>query len=261
MVKKIFAFAFGIVFVILYLNLLKDTEGLENSEKIIRKARSKTEFLSNEYFNELGELFKEVKIENDKWYVFDSSTKIAAKAVINQMMDDLEENPRALPDHENFNLFFDIFDEHIRKLDSITERMHFFRNQLNVYGNAPAKLDDMLNLAAQGKWKLFSAKFHRFTSKETNGALNVKFVSANGRFEAVYHTGTGKIVLDPVNMGTYNYGPGSINPVDYYFHNKYDKKPWRTWGNTEEMPYRDIISLKSENGSEEAKNNYKQVKK
>lgn len=261
MVKKIFTFALIIVFVILYSTLLKNQERLESSGKVTKKVESQIEFLSNEYFDELDELFKKVKIQNDKGYVFNNSEKAAAKVAINQMMDDLERKPFTLSNHENFNRFFDTFDENIRKLDSITERIHFFRNKLNSYSDAPTKLDDMLNLAALGKWKLFSAKFHRFSSGEINGALNVKFVSANGRFEAVYNTGTGEIVLDPVNMGTYNYAPGSMNLIEYYLHNKYDKTPWKIWGNVEGTPYRYIISLKSENGSDEAKNNYREVEK
>jgi hypothetical protein len=261
MVKKIISFALSIVVIILSLALLKNPEILENSEKVFENVDSEYEFLSNEYFDELDELFKKVKVDNDKWYIFDGSKKIAAKIVINQMMYDLEKKPNDLSNHDNFTRFLDTFDKNIRKLDSITEKMHFFRNTLNTYSDAPTKFDDMLNLAARGKWKLFSAKFHRFNYEEINGALNVKFVSADGRFEAVYNTGTGEIVLDAANMGTYNYAPGSMNPIKYYMHNKYDKKPWKRWGNIKGTPYRDIISLKSENGSDDAENNSKEVEK
>jgi hypothetical protein len=235
--------------------LLKNPEILEGSFE------SKTEFLSDEYFYELGELFELVKIGNDKWYVFDGSKKIAAKAVINKMMEDLESNPSALTNHENFNRFFETFDENIRKLDSMTEKIHFFRNTLNSYSDAPIKLDEMITLATRDKWKLFSAKYHRFNNGDNNGALNVKFISADGRFEAVYNMGTGELVVDPVNMGTYNYAPGSVNPIKYYKHNTFDKIPWKKWGNIKGVSYQDIMSLESKHGSDEAKNNTKKVER
>ncbi|XEC94219.1 hypothetical protein AB6A23_23340 [Paenibacillus tarimensis] len=225
-----------------------------------RTGESDTEFLSDEYFAKLDEVFEQVKIKHDKWFIRDSPIKAAAEAVIHQMMDDLEKNPDALTNHRNFNRFFETFDRNIKKLDSITERMHFFRNTLNSYSNAPSKLDDMIDLAARGKWKLFSAKFHRYNYKDINGALNVKFISADGRFEAVYNTGTGKIVDDPANMGTYNYALGSINPLNY-MHSKFDKNPWKKWGNIKGFTYKDIISLESEHGSAEANNNYKEVER
>jgi hypothetical protein len=85
-----------------------------------------------------------------------------------------------------------VFDKNVRELDDITERIHFFRNTLNSYSGAPAAYKDMIDLAARGKWKIFSAKFHWFDYGDTNGALNVKFISSEGRFEAVYNTEPGK---------------------------------------------------------------------
>lgn len=260
MVKKIVAFSLSIVFIILFLAYYTE-HILENSVEITGMGESKTKFLSDDYFNELSERFEQVKSKNDKWYVFDDSKEIAAKTVISQMMYDLEKKPNALINHENFNRFFETFDKNIRRLDNITESMHFFRNTLNAYSNAPNKLDDMISLAARDKWKLFSAKFHRFNNGAVNGALNVKFLSANGRFEAVYNVGTGKIVFDPANMGTYNYAPGSVNPIKYYNHNKYDKKPWKKWGNIKGFSYQDIINLESGHGSDEAINNEKEVER
>lgn len=257
MIKKIITFAISIVFIILLITVLRNPEISERSVHVTGRVESK--FLSNDYFDGLDELFEKVKIENDKWYVFDSSKKIAAEAVINKMIDDLERKPQALRNHENFIRFFETFDKNIRKLDSITERMHFFRNTLNSYGDAPTKLIDMIDLAARDKWELFSAKFHRYNYGGINGALNVKFISADGRFEAVYNTGTGEIIFDAPNMGTYNYAPGSVNPIEYYMHNKYDKKPWKEWGNIKGFSYGDIISLESEHGSEEAENNEKKI--
>ncbi len=271
MVKKMVGFSLIIFFIVLFLGCYADETSYwrngtgivstENGNRPKVDSPVSSEFLSDKYFKELNKLFQQVKMENEKWYVFDDSEEIAATAVINQMMDDLEKKPDALTNHENFYQFFETFDENIRKLDSITERMHFFRNRLNSYSGAPAHLDDMIDLAARGEWKLFSSKFHRFYFGDTNGALNVKFLSADGRFEAVYNTATGKIVSDPANTGTYNYAPGSIIPTKYYKHNKYDKKPWKKWGNVKGFSYQDIMSLQSGHGSDEANNNYKKVER
>lgn len=260
MLKKISVISFGIVLVIVIF-AFSTNHSTELSNSIEVSGDIKADFLSNEYFDELDELFDRVKSMNEKWYVFDGSKKIAAEVVVNQMMDDLESNPNTLINHENFNRFFETFDLNIRKLGSITERMHFFRNTLNSYSNAPENLDEMIYLAAIGQWELFSAKFHRYNNGEINAALNVKFLSEDGRFEAVYNVGTGKIVDDPVNMGTYNYAPGSLNPIKFYLHGKFDKDPWKKWGNVKEVPYDYIIKLESKHGSNEAKNNEKEVER
>ncbi|TVX94716.1 hypothetical protein FPZ44_12470 [Paenibacillus agilis] len=220
---------------------------------------SGSDFLSKAYFEELEALYKQIKMKNDRWYVFDGSSQIAATAVITRMISDLENDPDALINHESFNQYFIVFDKNIRKLDSITEQFHYFRNVLNSYGGAPKKLDEMIALAAEGKWKLFSSKYHMYNYKGMDGALNVKFISKDGRFEAVYNTGTGTLVSDPVNMGTYNYAPGSINPIKYLMHNRYDKIPWKKWGNTKEVSYQDINTFQSGHGSLRAKSNFKKV--
>jgi len=218
--------------------------------------------LSDEYFTNLSLLIKKIHNEYGKWELYGNSKKIIAKAVINKMMDDLDRNPNALQNNSNFERFFEVFDNNIRQIDTLSERMHYFRNTLNSYNGAPNKLTEMIDLASKDEWQLFSAKYHRYNYGKIIGALNVenvKFISSDGRFEAVYNTATGEIVTDPANMGTYNYAPGSINPIDYFLHNKYDKKPWKKWGNVKEFEFKDIIGLKSGNGSDESIKNEKEV--
>ncbi|MNO38914.1 hypothetical protein D3C76_290320 [compost metagenome] len=260
MFKKLLAVCIGLL-VILLLQIGNESRAVWNSEFYDSGNEADTNFLSNDYFNELDELFEQVKLHNDKWYIFDGSNTIAAKAVITKLMKDLEHNPTALHKHKNFELYFETFDKNIRRLNSITEEMHFFRNILNSYSDAPESLDEMITLAAKDKWKLFSARYHRYNYEGVNGALNVKFMSANGRFEAVYNTGTGEIVTDSYNMGTYNYAPGSINPKKYYKHYLLDKKPWEKWGNADGVTYKDIMKLKSGHGSAEEKENTRKIKK
>lgn len=260
MIKKKTVFFTGILIIIILI-CKNEYRTIWNQELFEGRNEDNTEFLSNNYFYELDALYKQVKLENEKWYIFDDSKKIAAKTVITKMMKDLENNPNVLIKHENYNLYFETFDKNIRKLNIITEEIHFFRNTLNSYSGAPTSLDEMITLTSEHKWKLFSAKFHRYNYEGVNAALNVKFISANGRFEAVYNTETEEIVTDPVNMGTYNYAPGSINPKKYYKHYLFDLVPWKKWGNIDGVSYKDIMSLASKHGSIEQKNNTKKIEK
>ncbi|MCR8845637.1 hypothetical protein NQ117_18290 [Paenibacillus sp. SC116] len=259
--RKILSYGLSIIFITLISLFVSEQIQILNykSVELIATDVSESDFLSREYFEELNSLYKRIKMKNDKWYVFDGSSHIAATAVITRMISDLENAPDTLINHENFHQYFIVFDKNIRKLDSITEQFHYFRNVLNSYGDAPEKLDEMIKLAAGGKWGLFSSKYHMYNYKGMDGAFNVKFISEDGRFEAVYNTGTGELVSDPVNMGTYNFAPGSINPIKYLMHNKYDKIPWKKWGNTREVAYHDIINFQSGYGSLRAKSNFKKV--
>lgn|GEM_PF-1617901 len=220
-----------------------------------------TQFLSDQYFHELDEIYEKVRLDNEEWYVFDNAKKAAAQAVIDKMMKDLDSDPTALIKHENDSLFFETFDKNIRRLDGLTKDIHYFRNILNTYSGAPVSLDDMIVLTAKGEWRLFSAKFHRYSYEEMNAALNVKFISADGRFEVVYNTGSGEMVTDPYNMGTYNYAPGSLHPQKYYRHYLFDVTPWKKWGNVESVSYEDIMQLESKHGSAEEKKNSKEIER
>ncbi len=217
-------------------------------------------FLSDEYFSGIDRLFEKITSERGHWYDRNRVKKIAAGVVLNKMMDDLENDVTALNVHVNNMRFFETFDRYILILDQITERMHFFRNTLNSYSNAPVRLEDMIVLAAEDKWRMFSAQYHLYYYGDLNGALNVKFITDDGRFEAVYNTGTGEIVTDPANMGTYNYAPGSLDLLKYINHSIYDKEPWKRWGNVKGFSYEDIIKLETGRGTDEAKKNDLMVK-
>lgn len=220
----------------------------------------KADFLSESYFTELSEQYDEIRSEHRKWYIFDSSTAIASHAILTQMMDDLMENQKRLIGHTQFDLFFETFDQYVKQLPYLTNEIHYFRNVLNQYGEAPEQLEEMLELVACGKWQLFSARYHRYEVSEYDAAYNVKFISSDGRFEVVYHTGTGQLVNDPVNMGTYNYAPGSFLLWKYYQHHKYDKVPWKKWGNTNQLSYNEIQNRESRHGSTEQKKSTEELK-
>ncbi|RHW38189.1 hypothetical protein D1B31_15370 [Neobacillus notoginsengisoli] len=211
----------------------------------------KADFLSEAYFSELSEQYDQIRSDHRKWYVFDTSKAIASHAILTHMMHDLAENQKLLKGHKHFDLFFETFDQHVKQLPSITKEIHYFRNELNRYGKAPEQLEEMIELVACGKWQLYSARFHRYEVSEYDAANNVKFISSIGRFEVVFNIETGQMVNDPVNRGTYNYAPGGIHPWKYYQHHKYDKVPWKKWGNTNQISYKDITKRQSRHGSTE----------
>lgn len=208
-----------------------------------------SDFLSEAYFSELSEQYDLIRSEHRKWYRFDTSKAIASHAILTQLMLDFEGNQKVLNGHKQFDVFFETFDQHVKQLPHITEEIHYFRNELNRYGEAPERLEDMIELVACGKWQLFSARYHRYEVSEYDAAYNVKFISSDGRFEVVYHAETGQMVNDPVNMGTYNFAPGSIHPLKYYQHHKYDKVPWKKWGNTNQISYKEITKRQSRHGT------------
>jgi len=213
----------------------------------------KANFLSDTYFSELAEQYEEIRSEHRKWFILDQSRAIASHAILTRMMDDVMENQELLYEDKQANLFFDTFDQYVKQLTQMTEQFHYFRNELNKYGEAPDRLEGMVELTACGKWKVFSARYHRYQVDEYDSAHNMKFISTDGRFEAVYNTETGQIVTDPINMGTYNFAPGSMIPWQYYQHHKYDKVPWKKWGNTDQIAYDEIKQRESRHGSLEQK--------
>ncbi|MEK5442464.1 hypothetical protein [Fredinandcohnia sp. FSL W7-1320] len=217
--------------------------------------------ISEEYFTELSEQYDQIQSEHKKWYRFDSSKGIASHAIVTKMMDDLVGNEKLLNGHKQFNLFVDTFDHHVKQLPYITEEIHYFRNELNRYGEAPELLAEMIELVACGKWQLFSARYHRYEVSEYDAAYNVKFISSDGRFEVVYNAETGQIINDPVNMGTYNFAPGSIHPWKYYQHHKYDKVAWKKWSNTNQISYKEITKKQSRHGSTEQKKSTEELQK
>ncbi|WP_223254498.1 hypothetical protein [Bacillus sp. HNG] len=245
------------VLIILFSLILVSIYGYHRLEKgfvyPIVPVAIKADFLSESYFSELSEQYDQIRSEHRKWYIFDNSKAIASYAILTQMMEDLVGNQKLLNGHKQFELFFETFNQHVKQLPYITEEIHYFRNELNRYGEAPEQLEEMIELVACGKWQLFSARYHRYEVSEYDAAYNVKFISLNGRFEVVYHAETGQMVNDPVNMGTYNYAPGSIHPWKYYQHHKYDKVPWKKWGNTNQISYNDITKRQSRHGSTEQK--------
>jgi hypothetical protein len=66
-----------------------------------------------------------------------------------------------------------------------------------------------------------------------DGEYNLKFLSADGHFEAVYDKKGEKLTQenDPLNMATFNYADYTSS---YQKHTKYDIGPYFIWNNTKE---------------------------
>ena len=173
-------------------------------------------FASDEYFKDLEE-----------------KTKSSSKKMIDNMMEDFEmyENKfdmNTLPD-DRWEAFIDKFTSCVQEYGSVTKEMHYFRNKLN---RAPVTLDDLI--AEKEKWELLSPVTSMYHMNNTDfsveGEYNLKFISTNGHYEAVYNK-DGILLTeynDPDNMGTFNYvGPNS----DASLHNKYDVDTYNNWGN------------------------------
>jgi hypothetical protein len=137
-------------------------------------------------------------------------------------------------DNQKFKRYYQKINQIVGNMTEINEKIHYFRNKLNV---APETLEDMVKEAQKGNWRLLppiQAAFHMNDHDKIDEPLkNLKFVSSDGYFEAVYDV-NGKLLTeenDPINMGTYNY----IGPDDVKGHERLDVDPYYKWGNTEEV--------------------------
>jgi len=115
---------------------------------------------------------------------------------------------------EYWDAFCEYFNDKIKGV-KIDEDLHYFRVKLN---RAPESLDDMMKIDERKNWTLLEPSmsiYHMFNTKacydekegKYKGEYNLKFVSHDGKYEAVYNYAG--VLLDenndPVNMGTYNY--------------------------------------------------------
>ncbi len=114
----------------------------------------------------------------------------------------------------------------------LTSDEHYLRNKLNY---APKSLDSMLLEIKNGNslnWQLMPPKDSALHMFGNDGEYNIKFVSGNGNFEAVYDI-YGELLDEnnnPANMGTYNYADPT---KEVKKHSVYDVAPYYIWGNTE----------------------------
>lgn len=154
-----------------------------------------------------------------------------AREAFNQIMDDVNKYGSKLDDFGSDNVasFNTLVNSVVKQVGAVDKEMHFFRNKLN---RCPSSLDAMMQYITDNpdkKWTMLDPDQAAFHMNGTNGEFNLKFVSPDGHFEAVYNSITGALVTDAENMGTYNY----VGPSDASGHTTYDVNPYFMWGNIE----------------------------
>lgn len=147
-----------------------------------------------------------------------------------------------------------------------TKAQHYFRNE---FGRAPQTLDQMVAAIRGGEddafhWQLLRPDQTYLHMMGPDGAFNLKFVSEDGHFEAVYNKEGQLLGTDnnPVDMGTFNYA----SPLDSLGkHARYDVATYYKWGNVpgEKAVPKDEMSAMADKfkADKEAAAHYEEVKK
>jgi hypothetical protein len=121
----------------------------------------------------------------------------------------------------------------IGKINS--QEIHYFRIH---FSRAPKTLNEMIGTILDNEnnifeWKLLPWQNMAFHMYGKDGEYNLKFISADGHFEAVYNR-DGILLTqenDPLNMGTFNYAHQLADQITHY---NLDVWPYFMWNNTEE---------------------------
>jgi hypothetical protein len=117
----------------------------------------------------------------------------------------------------------------------VNEKEHYFRN---YFSRCPETLDEMIHLIKGTEnnifgWKLVPWQSTAFHMYGKDGEYNLKFISADGHFEAVYNKNGEKLTEEnaPLNMATFNYADSVTEKNKHY---KYDVQTYFIWNNTRE---------------------------
>lgn len=110
----------------------------------------------------------------------------------------------------------------------ITKEEHYNRNKFNQ--GLPENLHAATNNPYWVRVEDDKALCHQFTATDKP---NVKFVSIDGHFEAVYSAADGSLITDSRDVGTYNIVPHTESGLGHF---SYDILPWIVWGNSEDDP-------------------------
>jgi hypothetical protein len=116
-----------------------------------------------------------------------------------------------------------------------SKKEHYFRI---YFSKAPETLDEMVKIILNKEnnifeWELLPWQSMAFHMYGKDGEYNLKFISADGHFEAVYNK-EGILLTkdnDPLNMGTFNYAHQLADQITHY---NLDVWPYFMWNNTEE---------------------------
>jgi hypothetical protein len=174
----------------------------------------------------------------------DAQDRMAALVELDRLMAQVETGTLdldAVSDAEYMTIAHTVC-ELVDRSGMITEEAHYFRN---CFARAPNTLDEMMAIIRYEEggtfgWKLVSRKGTWLHMFGRNGEYNMKFISADGHFEAIYNIDGVKLTgeNDSMNMGTFNYAD-SVN--EKLRHAVYDVLPFFIWGNSRE-------SVKQANG-------------
>ncbi|MDR2477056.1 MAG: hypothetical protein LBD18_04635, partial [Treponema sp.] len=161
--------------------------------------------------------------------------KAAAKVELSALMFQIENgliNIDALQDAEYISLAIKIC-ALIDMKEKISEGEHYLRTR---FSRAPATLYEMAAIIIETDnslfcWRLSTWQDTAFHTYGEDGAYNLKFISQDGHFEAVYNKNGVLLTADndPLNMGTFNYGDCQTENMKHY---KYDVWPYFAWNNT-----------------------------
>jgi hypothetical protein len=109
-------------------------------------------------------------------------------------------------------------------------------------------------------WELLPWQNTAFHMYGKDGEYNLKFISADGHFEAVYNK-DGILLTkdnDMLNMGTFNYAHQLSDQMTHY---KLDVQPYIMWNNTKEaMQIQEKYESKAIDKNEEAMERYNKYK-
>ncbi len=190
--------------------------------------------------------------------------KTVAAAGLKKIMTDVKNNSSQLDNisEDNFIRLCKKVNSLVWQYGSVYQELHYFRNYLN---RSPETLGEMIqlnkSLSSDKKWRLLPPSDSMYHMYGTNGEYNVKLVSAEGFFEAVYNK-NGTLLTqsnDPVNMGTYNYADPDNNKIK---HGLYDVEPYYLWGNIVGVPKPSIPAtenLDRYNANSDAQRHYNNI--
>ena len=200
----------------------------KQEEEYIKKFKPEMELFEN---NEIAPMAYTYIMQNIyDWYIADDAAKRA------EITEKLAEFKRSKYKYTGIK-FYDDGIKYLPELpDKITEDIHYFRNKLNI--EYEWKDFEKLNerLPEEYRWKIlgFPADLmHQNTSPSIITKKNIKYVSFDGYFEAVYSYNNNKTLLNEgkydVDMGTYNYIPSGKN---FLGHLKKDMFTYDAYKNT-----------------------------
>ena len=157
-----------------------------------------------------------------------------ATITLNKIIKDVENNPAllaSLSDDEYRNLTLAVCFLVEEQGEGISKQQHYFRN---YFDRAPLTLAEMVDTIRQQpddifQWHLLAPEQSFLHMTGPDGEYNLKFISQDGYFEAVYDKNGNLLTSQnaPLNMGTLNYGSPVIS-VEKHFN--YDVTPYYKWG-------------------------------